>query len=246
MTKAATMKRTSYDRKMRRFLQALVVVALAPNAFAKAPARTLMTVVTADWTATTGELRRWQRDGRAWTQVGAAVPVVVGKSGLKWPADKREGDGASPAGRMQLGDATGYERAATRLPFRLADASLRCVDDTKSARYNTLAHAPGDWTSDEKMLGDDGLYHYTIFVRHNDARTPGMGSCIFLHVWKDASSPTVGCTAMALDDLRALLGWVTPATVLVQLPREEYEKRQREWGLPPATSTRAFGAGQRK
>ena len=226
---------------MRAALQALVVVALAPKAFAEAPPRTLITVVTASPTATTGELRRWERaarDGRGWRAVGAPVPVVIGRSGLKAPADKREGDGASPAGRFALGGATGYQAPppGTRLPYRVADAALRCVDDAKSPAYNTVTAAPpsgAPWASDERMRRDDELYRYTIFVRHNDARAPGRGSCIFLHVWRDAQSPTVGCTAMALDDLRALLGWVAPSTILVQLPRDEYARRQRAWELPP-------------
>ncbi|HEX9102120.1 MAG TPA: hypothetical protein VF997_07950, partial [Polyangia bacterium] len=78
---------------MRAALQALLLVALAPNAFARPP-RTLVTVVTTDWAATTGELRRWERDGDRWRAVGAPVAVVVGKSGLARAADKREGDGA--------------------------------------------------------------------------------------------------------------------------------------------------------
>ncbi len=227
---------------MRAVVQALVLAALTPNAFAeapptRAPAR-LVTVVTADWPATTGELRRWERRGQAWRQIGAPIAVVVGKSGLARPADKREGDGASPAGRFALGGATGYDAAppGTRLPYRVAGAELRCVDDPGSPLYNTVTVADRG----ERMRRGDELYRYTIFVRHNDARTPGAGSCIFLHAWSDARAPTVGCTAMALADLRALLAWVDPSTLLVQLPRGEYEKRQREWGLPP------LGAAQRK
>ena len=233
-----------YVPGMRRLLQVLVVAALAPKAFAGAPsaARTLVTVVTAAPAATTGELRRWERasDGGAgrWRPVGAPVPVVVGKSGLRAIADKREGDRASPAGRFRLGEATGYEAAppGVRVPYRVADASLRCVDDPQSPAYNTLAAAPATgapWKSAERMRRDDELYRYTLFVRHNDARAPGQGSCIFLHVWRDAASPTVGCTAMALDALRALLVWATPSTELVQLTRDEYLRRQRAWDLPP-------------
>lgn len=223
-------------------MQALLLVLVAPNAFAKPP-RTLITVVTADWSATTGELRRWARDGGSWRAVGAAVPVVVGKSGLKWPKDKREGDGAAPAGRMPLGVATGYSSdapAGTTLEYHVATEHTRCVDDPTSMEYNRVVddrccdcEPRGEcWHSAEAMRRDDELYRYAIFVRHNDARVPGKGSCIFLHVWRDARSPTVGCTAMALDDLRALLAWATPSTVLVQLPRAEYDAHQREWDLP--------------
>ena len=216
---------------MRGCKQVLLLLLLAPNAFAEAP-RTLITVVTVEGKATSGELRRWERDGRAWRAVGAPVPVVVGKSGLKWPADKREGDGASPAGRFALGDATGYAAAPphTRLPYRIATPALRCVDDARSPLYNRVAVAD----TGERMLRDDALYRYTIFVRHNDARTPGMGSCIFLHVWRDASSPTVGCTAMALDDLRAILAWADSSTQLVQLTRDEYDAPSTRLGLAPA------------
>jgi len=223
---------------MRAVAQALLLVALTPNAFAEAPG-TLITVVTPAWSATTGELRRWERDGKAWRAVGVPVPVVVGKSGLRPTQDKREGDGASPAGRFALGDATGYEPApaGTQLPYRVATAALRCVDDPAARDYNRLAEAPASgappWHSDEKMRRDDDLYRYTIFVRHNDARRPGLGSCIFLHAWRGPGSTTVGCTAMALEALRALLAWVEPSTVLVQLPRAEYRRRQRAWDLPP-------------
>src|SRR6478672_13955026 len=101
---------------MRAFVQALVLAALAPNAFADAPPspRKLVTVVTADWPATTGELQRWQRAGKSWRAVGKPIAVVVGKSGLKLPAQKREGDGASPAGRFALGGATGYDAKPPR------------------------------------------------------------------------------------------------------------------------------------
>ena len=228
-----------YVPRMRAFLQALVLVALAPKAFAEAPARTMITVVTADWDATTGELRRWDRDGKSWRAVGRPVPVVVGKTGLVPEEKKREGDGASPAGRFALGDVVGYDEKTPRglkLHYHWSQGRV-CVDDPgRPAFYNRVVYeAQFDDREPhfEWMRREDDLYRYTIFVRHNDARVPGFGSCIFLHVWRDAHSPTVGCTAMALDDLRALLAWVEPSTILVQLPRDEYARRQREWGLPP-------------
>ncbi|MDB4967190.1 MAG: hypothetical protein JWN44_2879 [Myxococcales bacterium] len=225
---------------MLRWLQALVLVAVAPNAFAKAPPK-LITVVTDDWRATTGELQRWERAGNKWVAAGDPTPVVVGKGGLAWPADKHEGDGRSPAGRLTLGDATGYDQKPRGMHLRYwhaADDTLRCVDDPQSDLYNELvdtsllSHPPA-WSSDEHMRRDDELYRYTIFVRHNPTRTPGAGSCIFLHVWRDATTPTVGCTAMPLIALSDLLIWATSSTELVQLPKDEYKKRQRAWDLPP-------------
>ncbi|HEY2743265.1 MAG TPA: L,D-transpeptidase family protein [Polyangia bacterium] len=226
---------------MRVVLQALLLAALAPNAFAEAPARKMITVVTADWEATTGELRRWERAGKSWRQVGAVVPVVVGRKGLWWAEAKREGDLSSPAGRFALGDVTGYDEKPPRglkLRYRWAD-HLVCDDDPDDREYNRVIEGRADESRGEeakpyeKMHRDDELYRFTIFVRHNPERRPGNGSCIFLHVWRGANSPTVGCTAMALEDLRALLLWVDRKTILVQLPSDQYDKRQREWDLPP-------------
>ena len=69
------------------------------------------------------------------------------------------------------------------------------------------------------MRRKDGLYDWVVVVDHNKARKPGAGSCIFLHVWRHATSPTVGCTAMPKARLAELMAWIDPArAVLVVLP----------------------------
>src|SRR5262245_28522972 len=46
----------------------------------------MVLVVTPAWDSTTGSLRRFERESPrgAWRQVGAAVPVVVGRTGVAW------------------------------------------------------------------------------------------------------------------------------------------------------------------
>src|ERR1051325_9862866 len=46
----------------------------------------LLVVVTDDWNAVPGVMRRYERDGvrGSWRAVGSEVPVVVGASGLGW------------------------------------------------------------------------------------------------------------------------------------------------------------------
>ena len=61
----------------------------------------------------------------------------------------------------------------------------------------------------------------------------GAGSCIFLHIWSAPAASTVGCTALALSSLRALVAWLDDETRLVQLPRVVYAQLQRAWDLPP-------------
>jgi D-alanyl-D-alanine dipeptidase len=230
-------------------------------------ARRLIVVVTDGWSASDGELRRFERGGpgQPWLALGDPVPVVVGRAGLGWGdglqprlrdggPDKREGDGRAPAGMFALGDITGYDDApdGIKLPYRRATAALRCVDDAAAPDYyNRLVDAPdgaAPWASDEPMRRDDELYRFTVFVRHNPTRAPGRGSCIFLHVWSGPATGTSGCTAMALPSLRELVRWADPMTVLVQLPRAVYRRLQRPWDLPPlgAGTSRYSRGAQRK
>ena len=211
----------------------------------------LVTVVSDAWSATRGVLRRYEREpGRAFRLVGKPVRVVIGRAGLGWGDGlhgaaapegragpvKREGDGRSPAGAFTLGRLYGYAAQApgSALPYTQAGAALRCVDDARSQYYNQiLDEAPG-WRSAEHMRRDDDLYELALVIEHNRAPVvPDHGSCIFLHVWQDATTPVTGCTAMDKADLRELTSWLRPnAAVLVALPASEYKVLQRAWGLP--------------
>lgn len=73
-------------------------------------AQQMVVVTSSDWNDVHGTLRRFERgdNGGGWRQVGAAQPVMLGRSGIGWgiglhPAQnngpqKREGDGRNPAG----------------------------------------------------------------------------------------------------------------------------------------------------
>src|SRR5262245_12661114 len=119
----------------------------------------LVLVVTSGWNANRGELTRWEKSGAGWHQVGPAVPVAVGKSGLAWgrglsshKAEKREGDGRSPAGIFALGQE--YEQA-----------ELVCVDDPTSKDYNRIVG--------EGRGEDMRMYRKAIFVLHNPKHDKG-------------------------------------------------------------------------
>ena len=51
-------------------------------------------------------------------------------------------------------------------------------------------------------------YNYGAVIAYNTARTPGLGSAIFLHV--SHGSSTAGCVALPTDQLLALLRWLDP------------------------------------
>ncbi|MCA9674683.1 MAG: hypothetical protein KC464_06570, partial [Myxococcales bacterium] len=155
-------------------------------------------------------------------------------------------DGRAPAGAFRLLRAFGYDPrppAGTSLPYRQVDDGWRCVDDPASRRYNQVLDARDvavDWTSAEEMRRDDDLYRRLIEVDHNHAShgddeaapRPGGGSCIFLHVWRDADGVTAGCTAMPLADLEDLIGWLRPGAIYVLLPATERAALAAAWHLP--------------
>ncbi len=220
-----------------------------------ASTKQLVTAVTADWDATRAELRVWQRTGAEWTPVGAAWQGVVGKSGTGWGAGlhgrgapagregpiKHEGDGKSPAGVFDLTAAFGYGDAAPKgatLRYQQVDTNWKCVDDPASRVYNRILDARTttiDWHSAEDMRRTDAAYTWVVEVAHNEARTPGDGSCIFLHVWSGPDSHTVGCTAMDEGRLASLIGELRAddQPVFVLLPRAEYAALAPVWQLPP-------------
>jgi D-alanyl-D-alanine dipeptidase len=227
----------------------------AAAAFAiPATTKQLLTATTADWDATSAELRLWKRDGAGWKQVGPVWSGVVGRAGTGWgsglhgrgaPAGregpiKREGDGKSPAGVFDLTSAFGYAKSAppgTTLGYQQVDTNWKCVDDPASRDYNRVLDARTttvDWNSAEEMRRDDDAYAWVVEIAHNASRTPKDGSCIFLHVWSGPKSATVGCTAMEEPQLASLIAKLVPADrpAFVLLPRAEYDALADAWNLP--------------
>lgn len=209
----------------------------------------LLVVTTPDWTDVAGTAQRYQRRGVRFHKIGAAFPIVVGRTGMGWDSRqavagegaapvKHEGDGRSPAGVFPLGTAFGYDASVrTHLPYLPLTATIECVDDARSGQYNQVIDGqafPKDWNSSEHMRRDDELYHYGIVVAYNQPAVAGAGSCIFLHVWKNKDSGTDGCTAMEPSNIVMLLNWFDPKMnpQLVQMPAAQYQQLQKRWSLP--------------
>lgn len=209
-------------------------------------------VTTKDWNATTGRARLYERKAATskWKAVGAEFPVVVGRTGLAWGQDsaperatgfKKEGDGKSPAGMFPLTRVFGTAVKPEQLtfPYVRLESQTECVDDVNSTHYNKIVGRSQvgnfDWKSSEKMLAIGPPYELGVFVAYNSYPVVrGNGSCIFLHIWKDAATPTAGCTAMERADLERIVSWIDVAKnpYLVQLTDAEYKNYQRRWNLP--------------
>jgi len=154
------------------------------------------------------------RSGGLWHR-GTVRPCSIGRGGIT--RDKREGDGATPAGLWRITamlyrpDRLGPPAAWAR-PLRPGDL---WSDDPADPDYNRPVRAPHAF-SHEELWRDDPLYDLILVTDWNAARVPGRGSAIFLHEWRGPGQPTEGCIALARPDLHALATRIGPgAEVLV-------------------------------
>ena len=150
-----------------------------------------------------------------------SAPCALGRSGIVAEERKREGDGATPAGRFPLRRvlwrADREASPKTSLPARAIEETDGWCDDPARPEYNRPVTFPSYFFGTaERLWRDDHLYDVVVVLGHNDdPPTPGLGSAIFLHVAKPDFGPTEGCIAMARDDLRALLERIAPGDALV-------------------------------
>jgi D-alanyl-D-alanine dipeptidase len=226
-----------------------------PSADKISASRQLIVVTADSWSGTSARLCCFERTDAGWTRPMRPCDVVVGNKGLAWDKKlegtagagpvKREGDGKAPAGVFPLLHAMGHAaKPLDNIFFHYVQIQpdMHCVDDPGSAYYNRIVSRsmPGPdaeepWKSSEQLSRMAEEYRWLIIVDYNKQDPePGAGSCIFLHIWRSPEKGTAGCTAMAEEDLLALLGWLRNEKnpLLVQLPRAEYGKVWQTWNLP--------------
>ena len=213
------------------------------------------------WNSDQGTLRLFERQpGGKWTQQGAPIPVLFGKSGLAWGTGltrpdssgpiKKERDGRAPAGVFRIGKIYTYDSSlpsGASFPFVQVTTADAWVDDPTHPDYNRHVRIPDpanppSWFEKQKMRHGDFAYRWLIEVRHNsDPPVAGDGSAIFFHIRRGATRPTAGCTTMAEDQLVRVIKWLragrNPCYAL--LPAEEYQAKWQAWNLPPAPSVLA-------
>jgi len=138
---------------------------------------------------------------------GQVHRCALGQGGIR--IDKREGDGATPAGllalRRVLYRADRGAAPVCRVPVEpIAPADGWC-DDVDDPRYNQPVTLPYP-ASHEHLWLEDASYDIIGVLGWNDAPVVrGRGSAIFLHVAAPDYSPTAGCIALPERGLRAVL-----------------------------------------
>lgn len=213
----------------------------------------LIVVTSHSWEASEGTLQCFERQNDEWKPVFESIPVVLGKNGMAWGKGlhpqicgseriKREGDGKAPAGVFSLGPIFGKlsleKQVCVKMPYIPLKPSIEAIDDPDSIYYNTIVDVETisdiDWKSSEKM-DEIPLYDIGCVINHNyPFPEPGMGSAIFMHLWRNATSGTAGCTAMERPHLERIVEWLDENQLpcIVQLPIEVYAIVKSQWGLP--------------
>jgi D-alanyl-D-alanine dipeptidase len=199
----------------------------------------IILVISKDFDASKAQLYTFEKKDTHYQKVFTPFSVNLGRNGLAWgegikaiehkknEPQKREGDGRAPSGIFSLGEAFGYTKnLTTKLHYIYADKELICVDDISHKRYNQVLHVSNknDIKSYENMRRSDNLYEIGVIVKHNEKNIPSFGSCIFLHVEKNALSPTSGCTSMPKKKLSQLIQWLDAkkSPILIQVPQQYY------------------------
>ena len=146
--------------------------------------------------------------------LGRLIPCSIGRAGIT--AEKREGDHATPAGRLRV---TGLwyrpDRLARPAPWARAigPGDLWC-DDPDHPAYNRHVRAPLA-SSHERLRRADPLYDLVLTTDWNAAAVPGRGSAIFLQQWRRPGYGTEGCIAFARRDLLWIARRAVPGTPIL-------------------------------
>lgn len=139
---------------------------------------------------------------------GQVFPCRIGRGGIR--ADKREGDGATPAGIHRI---VGCLYRADRMA-RPCDWALPIgpgdlwSDDPGHEDYNLMVRAPYAH-SHERLARADPMYDLILITDWNWPRAErGAGSAIFIHAWRAPGRPTAGCVALDALQLRWIVARV--------------------------------------
>ena len=138
---------------------------------------------------------------------GRSFRAALGYGGVR--SDKREGDGATPAGVLPLrkimyrGDREIAPDCA--VPLQAIAPHDGWCDDQFHPSYNRMVRLPIIARA-EPLWREDRLFDIVGVLGWNDDPVqPGRGSAIFLHVARGDYHPTEGCIALARSDLLAVL-----------------------------------------
>ena len=184
----------------------------AAGSTASAVVRELITVTAASHSTTYATFRAYDVSGTKKRLVFGPWTARVGYNGIARTGKKREGDGKTPSGTYGFSFFFGVDPRVTAFtfPFRHAYSYDCWDDDPASPRYNEWVDAKtADPGRDPEPMHNVPAYDYAAVIAYNTARTPGLGSAIFLHV--GTGTATAGCVSLPKGELLKITRWFRPA-----------------------------------
>jgi L,D-peptidoglycan transpeptidase YkuD (ErfK/YbiS/YcfS/YnhG family) len=161
--------------------------------------------------ATTATLTAYERTGEGWRRAFGPWTSNVGTKGIAPPGEKREGDGRTPSGVYGFDFFFGVAAdPGVKFPYRrITSRSIVWDDDPASPLYNTWVDLDRQQAgADPEPMYTTPAYDHGAVIAYNAARTPGLGSAIFLHV--STGGPTAGCVSLPAPQLIEVLRWLDP------------------------------------
>ncbi len=170
----------------------------------------LITVVAATHSTTYATLTAYRIAGGRRFRVFGPWTARVGYNGVAAAGKKREGDGRTPSGTYGFSFFFGVlPDAGFRFGYRHAYRYDYWDDDPASALYNEWVdarkHDPG---ARPEPMHQVPAYDYSAVITYNAARTPGLGSAIFLHA--GTGTATAGCVSLPVARLLDIMRWLRP------------------------------------
>jgi L,D-peptidoglycan transpeptidase YkuD (ErfK/YbiS/YcfS/YnhG family) len=136
----------------------------------------------------------------------------VGKKGLNF--NKKEIDYSTPKGLFSLRklyfrkDRVGIPNC--KINKKIIKKDMAWCDDQNHKKYNEEIKTENK-NLKERLYRKDHKYDYIITISHNEKKTPGKGSAVFIHLTDDYKS-TAGCVALKKKDFEILLKLIDKKT----------------------------------
>ncbi|HDR04177.1 MAG TPA: hypothetical protein ENN84_02885 [Candidatus Marinimicrobia bacterium] len=167
------------------------------NAIIESQSQQILLLSVPDISRSDAFLEAAEYNGSRWLSWLGPIPAKIGQNGF---GKEREGDLKSPGGIYCINGGFGWGRVSEplRIPWRKSQYNDYFFDDPDSPYYN-------QWIRTDEAplkLGNSWerlhipQYKFSICFDFNKDNQPGLGSAIFLHVWKGPHLPTAGCTAI--------------------------------------------------
>ena len=140
------------------------------------------------------------------------LKCCTGKNGLNF--NKKEGDYSTPKGIYNLKKLY-YRKERVGIPKckikkKIIKTNMAWCDDPNHKNYNEEIKTYNKRIK-ESLYRKDHKYDYLISISHNERKTPGNGSAVFIHL-TDQYEPTAGCIALRKKDFEILLKLIDKKT----------------------------------